>query len=402
MTTIASEQAPAGLLRRVESVTGRLPDALRGAMLAVPRDRFLPDVVWIRDAGERAMRRCDRRTAPEQWMSAAYDDVAVVVQVRDGAEVGPGETPWPSSSASQPSIVAGMLLALDPRDGDRVLEIGTGSGWNAGLLTHHLGSAAVVTVEVDPALADDARARLAALDLRPRVVAGDGAEGWAQEAPFDRIICTCSVERVPTAWLDQTREGGRIVTPWATSWTADGTLVLTVAGDGTAEGRFEPGGAFMRMRGHRSRIDDVDDVFSPAHRPDVGTTDVSPWDVAGDGDFAVGLTVPGVWHHWEADPGAGVHTRMWLGDEEGTSWAAVDYDGRRLDEFTVRQFGPRRLWDAVAAAWKWWESAGRPGIDTFGLSVAGGVQRVWCGSATGPSWPVPDLSVPGLSGRGSR
>jgi len=388
---VTSEQARTGLLRHVEDITGRLPDEWRTAIMSVPRDRFLPDVIWMRRPGERAIERCDRRASPADWLAAAYRDVAVIVQVRDGAEVGPGETAWPSSSASQPSIVAGMLLTLDVIDGHRVLEIGTGSGWNAGLLAHRLGSDAVVTVEVDAALADAARSRLAGLDLHPLVVTGDGAEGWIAEAPYDRIICTCSVERVPAPWIEQTRGGGLIVTPWATSWTADGTLVLTAAGDGiTATGRFEPGGAFMRMRGHRSRVTDVDDVFDAGHDPDVGVTSVSPWDVAGDADFAIGVTVPGVWHHWETAPIAGVHTRMWVGDEAGTSWAAVDYDGRQLDTFTVLQHGPRRLWDDISAAWTWWESAGRPGLESFGLTVdMDGHQRVWCGSPAGPSWPIP-------------
>ncbi|WP_406286327.1 methyltransferase domain-containing protein [Embleya sp. NBC_00896] len=393
MTSTASEQARvnAGLLRLVEERTGSLAQQWRDAFLAVPRHRFLPDVVWVRRRGERVPERIDRRASPDAWFAAAYQDVSVIVQLNDGAEAGPNPV-WPSSSASQPTVVAGMLLALDVRDGHRVLEIGTGSGWNAGLLAHRLGADRVVTVELDRALAVEARRRLTAIGPAPRVVTGDGAEGWANGSPYDRVLCTCSVERVPAPWIAQTRTGGRIVTPWATSWTADGSLVLTTHQDGSAVGPFVPGGAFMRMRAHRTgRIDDLDDVVRPEHVPDSGTTTVSPWDVTGDADFAIGVAVPRVWHLWEPNPGLdGVHTRIWVADEAGSSWACVDYDGAGLAVFAVRQYGPRRLWDEVAAAWTWWDSAHRPGLDRFGVSVRpDGTQIVWHGSPGGPSWPVP-------------
>lgn len=121
--------------------------------------------------------------------------------------------------------------------GETVLEIGTGAGWNAGLLAHRLGGGRVVTIEVDPILAAATNGRLDALDLRPRVVVGDGEQGWAQGGPYGRILCTCSVTRVPDTWPRQTAPGGRIVTPWATAWAAYGTLRLDVDGDGDGGAR---------------------------------------------------------------------------------------------------------------------------------------------------------------------
>jgi len=397
VTSEAPEQAPAGLLRLVERVTGPLPCSWRDAFERVPRSAFLPDVIWVQVAdGLPDHVPCDRAKDPERWEADAWSDAPVVIQVRDGREPGPDELAWPSSSVSQPSIVAATLLALDVAGGHRVLEIGTGGGWNAGLLAHRLGGANVVSVEVDPVLAAAARERLDALGLHPTVVTGDGALGWAAGAPYDRILGTCSVARVPAAWIGQTTPNGLIVTPWATAWATYGNLVLRPDRHGGARGRFAHGGAFMAMRAHRSRVRHVAaTVTGPGDVPDTGTTTLSPWDVAGGDRHAeavMGLVLPGLRTHWNDDPGPGddFRSRLWVWDDALTSWATVDYDGRRLDTFRLRQHGPRRLWDEVAAAWSRWTDAGRPPFDTFGLDVAvDGSQTVWCGDPAGPSWPVP-------------
>ncbi|MET7300401.1 methyltransferase domain-containing protein [Embleya sp. NPDC005575] len=397
MTSEATERAPEGLLRLVERTTGALPAPWRDAFERVPRAAFLPDVIWVEAAdGPADHVPCDRATDPERWNAEAWADAPVVIQVRDGRDPEPDEPAWPSSSVSQPSIVAATLLTLDVADGHRVLEIGTGGGWNAGLLAQRLGGANVVTVEVDPELATAARERLDALGLHPTVVAGDGAQGWAAGAPYDRIVGTCSVARVPAAWIGQTTPGGLIVTPWATAWAAYGNLVLTPDHHGGARGRFVHGGAFMSLRSHRSRVRDVAaTVVRPGDVPDTSVTTLSPWDVAGGDRHAeavMGLMLPGLRTHWNDEPTADddFRSRLWIWDDALTSWATVDYDGRQLDTFRLRQHGPRRLWDETAAAWSWWTGAGRPAFDTFGLDVGvDGTQTVWCGEPGSPSWPVP-------------
>jgi protein-L-isoaspartate O-methyltransferase len=395
MTKETAERTPAGLLGLVERVTGALPEAWRQAFEHVPRTAFLPDVVWVRRVdGEADHEPIDRATDPDRWADTAWSDVPAVIQVRDGREPLPGEPAWPSSSVSQPSVVANTLLTLDVANGHRVLEIGTGGGWNAGLLAHRLGADHVVTVEIDAALASAARDRLDAIGLRPWVVVGDGAEGWGAGAPYDRLVGTCSVARIPAAWLDQVRPGGLIVTPWTTSWATYGTLVLTPRQDGTAHGRFGHGGSYMSMRGHRSRVRDVGAIARPDDVPDVSTTTLSPADVAGGDRHAeavLGLILPALRTHWIDNPEAdGVRSRLWVWDDAGSSWATIDYDGRQLESFRVRQHGPRRLWDDVRAAWSWWTSAGRPPIDAFSLDItADGTQTVWCGGPNSPSWPVP-------------
>jgi protein-L-isoaspartate O-methyltransferase len=94
-----------------------------------------------------------------------------------------------------PTVMAGMLEALDLQPGHRVLEIST--GYHAALLCQRVGAHNVASVELDPALADAARRALAELGLHPRVHVGDGAAGLAAAAPFDRIIATASTDHIP-------------------------------------------------------------------------------------------------------------------------------------------------------------------------------------------------------------
>ena len=113
---------------------------------------------------------------------------------------------------SQPYIVAFMTEALDPKPTDRVLEIGTGSGYQAAVLAEL--AAEVYSIEIVEPLAKQARQTLDRLGYRNvQVKAGDGYQGWPEHAPFDSIIVTCAPERVPQPLIDQLKEGGRIIIP---------------------------------------------------------------------------------------------------------------------------------------------------------------------------------------------
>ncbi|WP_317440788.1 hypothetical protein [Streptomyces collinus] len=105
-----------------------------------------------------------------------------------------------------------------------MLELGTGNGWNVALLSQRTGPGCVVSLEADP---DLARRALAEASAMVDVQADDGTEGWAPAAPYDRVTATYAVERIPWAWVEQTKPGGRIVTPWGRL----GHVALTVADD---------------------------------------------------------------------------------------------------------------------------------------------------------------------------
>jgi len=113
---------------------------------------------------------------------------------------------------SQPFIVAYMTERVNVKPGEKVLEIGTGSGYQAAILAE-LG-AEVYSIEIIPALAEHARRVLAAEGYdRVHVLTGDGYKGWPEHAPFDVIIVTCAPEEVPQALVEQLKDGGRMILP---------------------------------------------------------------------------------------------------------------------------------------------------------------------------------------------
>jgi protein-L-isoaspartate(D-aspartate) O-methyltransferase len=113
---------------------------------------------------------------------------------------------------SQPYIVAFMTEQLHPKRSDRVLEIGTGSGYQAAILAELV--AEVYTIEIAEPLARNAEATLARLGYKNvRMKTGDGYKGWPENAPFDAITVTCAPDRVPKPLTDQLKEGGRMIIP---------------------------------------------------------------------------------------------------------------------------------------------------------------------------------------------
>ncbi|MEU6979140.1 MULTISPECIES: methyltransferase [unclassified Streptomyces] len=375
-----------GLLGAVaKEPVGHLSSEWEEAAWAVPRHRFLPERIYLGDDLE----PCDRTETPETWLQAAYADAPVVTQVNDGHDPGDADR-WPSSSASEPSIVFRMLDMLDLADGHRVLEIGTGTGWNAGLLAHRLGGENVTTVEWDPALADAGAACLRRLGLGPAVITGDGALGHPSGGPYDRVEATCSVRSVPRAWVEQTKPGGIILVPWESPWFCYGLLRLEAGAHGDASGVFAPHSAFMLMRHQRTDLRIFRDVVRDGHRPEESWTVLPPQAVAGrdwSAQFALGLRLRDVWRTWQDDPGVdGVASRLWVATTDARSWAAVDRDGRSEDRFTVWQYGPRRLWNEVEAAYAWWFRQGRPGPGRYGLTTTPEGERVWLDH---PDRPLP-------------
>ncbi|MER0481411.1 methyltransferase domain-containing protein [Streptomyces sp. Edi2] len=310
---------------------------------------------------------CDRETAPDRWRRAAYSDVPLVTQFAES----PNGSRVPSSSASMPSVVVRMLMALNARAEHSVLEIGTGTGFNAALLSFICGAEQVTSLDVDPDLTRRAQDALKASGQQPEVVCADGAGGWRPNAPYDRIISTCAVRTVPLPWLEQTVTGGLIVTPWDTPWCNFGTLIATKQADGTAEGSLAPYGSFMLMRAQQVDAELRAEIPQEGQEPERSRTVFSPWSVAGndlDAQMYIGLRVPEVWHVWDTEV-EDAHTRLWLADGKANSWACVDYDGQQTSTFAVAQYGARKLWDEVAQAYEEYVAAGRPGVQRHRLRI---------------------------------
>jgi methyltransferase of ATP-grasp peptide maturase system len=281
----------------------------------------------------------------------------------------------PTSSSTMPSLMAAMLDALDVRDDVRVLELGTGTGYNAALLSHRLGSRLVTTVEVDPQLAEQAFANLITAGYQPTVATADGATGYPANAPYDRIIATVSVPAIPRAWLAQAAPGAVILTHLYRDLGGDALVRLTVDADGTAEGNFLADyGNFMPVRAHRG----PDPQERLAHTA-IEAGDIRPVSAAitgqEDGDpyltFAA-LLMPGVARlDFRPDDG---EPQLWLFTAD--SWAC-----RNLESNTVEQRGPRRLWDDLEHAYARWEALGSPDRSRLGLTITqAGSHLLWLDS----------------------
>lgn len=174
------------------------PGQWREARAHLVDERLIP--AGIRDqATLAAMRAVPRHEfVPQDQRARAYEDIPL--------PIGHDQT------ISQPAVVALMTELIEPRPGKRVLEVGTGSGYQAAVLAQT--GCRVWTIEIFRALADQARARLARLGYSNVTVRhGDGYAGWPDEAPFDAIVVTAAAESIPPALVDQLAPGGRLVMP---------------------------------------------------------------------------------------------------------------------------------------------------------------------------------------------
>jgi protein-L-isoaspartate(D-aspartate) O-methyltransferase len=172
----------------------------------------------LNDAVVRAMGRVPRhRFVPPELVDAAYQDRPLPIGM--------------DQTISQPFIVALMTDLLDPKPSARVLEVGTGSGYHAAVLSECF--AKVYTIEIVAPLGEKAKALLADLGYRNiDVRIGDGYRGWPEAAPFDGILVTAAPDHVPQPLIDQLASGGRMVIPVGHQFGAQDLLLITKAADG--------------------------------------------------------------------------------------------------------------------------------------------------------------------------
>ncbi|NJP65680.1 methyltransferase domain-containing protein [Streptomyces sp. ventii] len=342
---------------------------IRESMERLPRHAFAPDRLWRWDGA--AYRPIERATEPDRWLAELYagpHDPAVT-QVESGV---------PSSSLSAPAVVADMLDTALLAPDRRVLELGTGCGWNAALLADRVGGENVVSVETDGPLAEAARRRLRDHAPAVRVVHGDGQVGSPEEGPFDRVVATYAPERVPWAWVAQTRPGGWIVTPWGRL----GHVALRVAADGrSASGWFQGLAQFMPPRG--TPASPPWPAAGPPPEPALPGTPLGrdPGPLLRDTDllFALRAALPDIHITGRTGRGAGpapddgpappAAVRLYA---PGGSYAVLDGPAG-----AVHRTGPRDLASEVAVAWSRWEERGSPSVYDHGLTVTADGERLW-------------------------
>ncbi len=386
----------AAALRDELAVAGKLTSAeWQAAVLAVPRHEFVPEFYERDDpdpvgpAGWELVSASSPATR-ERWWNGVWANTSLVTQLGEVGGAGRQTATGPSSSSSAPSLMTRMLESLDIRDGHRSLEIGTGTGYNAALLSHRLGDQDVFSVDVDAGLVDCARDRLASLGYRPTLATVDGVAGLPEHAPYDRIIATCAVSQVPWSWAEQTTVGGLILVDLEVIASVGNPVLLRREAD-RLECGFDSGYAtFMQMR---TPAFHVETQATPArHRPDArrGTTTLIQerlWEN------------PALWfllHLWRRgrvqfgyakDPNTGRPGPVFFSTADGW-WcepSIADEDGTR----EVWEGGPRHLWAGIEAAMTFWHQQGEPGWERFGLTVTPHHQVIWLDAPdSGHNWPI--------------
>jgi len=222
----ASEELRAAMVAELRARGDIRSERVAEAMLAVPRHAYVPEA--------------------ELAHAYAADEVVIIKT---------GERGQALSSASAPCVVAGMLEQLDVRPGERVLEIGAGTGWNAALLAHLVGPAGrVVTVEFDPQVADRARAALVAEGVGGvEVVTADGHLGYAEGGQYQRIIVTAGAFDVAPAWIAQLADEGRLVVPLRLPWHM--TVAFQHVGGGVLRSVSAVTAGFIPLAGPQAHVE---------------------------------------------------------------------------------------------------------------------------------------------------
>jgi methyltransferase of ATP-grasp peptide maturase system len=366
------------LIEQMTSKGALSSPAWRAAFEAVPRHLFVPRFRLPLNMGGQTLDAADSAQR-EDWLRAVYHDEALLTEFdEDGI---------PTTSCSAPSVVAIMLEASEIAEGQSVLEIGTGTGWTAGLLAKRLGSDAVTSVDINPTCVAEARVRLDSLGLSPTLTAGDGYLGYEPRAPYDRIIATASLRKVPPAWLGQVRAGGKILVDLRGDF-AGNLALLTVNADQSADGRFLAEGVnFMPLRSEQQPwvMDRSAAVVSASGEHRVTNLDPAALRERAFAFFAQ-LSLPGTRSETIRVTGGPMY--FCLTDPHSEAWARVEV-GNPAAERSVTQGGNRRLWDELEAAHELWQHLHQPHPEHFTISISAGGEEVVSLADAERSWLLP-------------
>jgi methyltransferase of ATP-grasp peptide maturase system len=377
-------QAHARQLAERIAENGVLDDpAWRAAFEAVPRHVFVPHFYRQQPGGEWV----ETTAGSDEWLDAVYSDEPLITTL---AETAMGSRVTVSSS-TKPTLMARMLAALDVRDGMKVLEIGTGTGYNAALLAHRLGDENVYSVDIGVDLVASARELLAELGYAPTLAAVHGGDGLREHAPYDRIVATCSVPAVPWAWAEQLLDGGLVLVDVKRGAHA-GNLVLLRRHPDRLEGRFLPKWVtFMAIRDADAAPPTVTGVRVPIEDGARSSTRIEPqpWMTPMPWFLATARLPRKLTFGYRGRTETGPAWATFTGDDG--SWCAVRMQPDEQGHREVREGGPLATWAAFERTYDEWEALDRPGWDRLGLTVnPDGRHRVWIDNPESThAWELP-------------
>ncbi|MBB1254163.1 methyltransferase domain-containing protein [Streptomyces sp. OF3] len=350
-----------------------LPTRLAEAFLNTPRHPFVP--AFYRREAEKFVPQHSTDGDLSRWLSQVYADDSLITEVDGVHAEDAGASPVegvPTSSSTAPSLMADMLDALDVRPGTRILEVGTGTGYNAALLCDLAGAENVTTVDYSERLTRTAQARLGALGLHPVVHHGDGAQGVPTRAPFDRIIATCSVRRIPTSWFDHLAPDGIMVAPIKGALAGGMLARLKRRPDGTAGGHIlHTPAAFMPLLSGKQQLCPVPEPTGGMSRSsELSGSVLDDWTFSFFAELHLNATTLREYHR-ETD---GPHVTTLFDLRDGSCTRVTDQP--EAPAVRVHVSGPRDLWAPIEKAHNHWLSLNRPRREWFTITTTPDVQTV--------------------------
>ncbi|MFC4333847.1 methyltransferase domain-containing protein [Salininema proteolyticum] len=281
----------------------------------------------------------------EEWQEAAYTLQPIVTKRATNGT--------PISSSSDPRVMLDMLESLGLEPGMRVLELGTGTGYNTALLCAVAGTENVTSIDIDSDVTLSARINLSRCGYPAVAVTRDGKNGYATRAPYDRLIVTYAVDRLEPAWLQQVADGGLIVAPWENDLGSQVVAQFRVQG-GQATGRATAECAFMfdRAEHESTRVQSAGaysttTAFSPEYFREYASVDL--WIID---------QIPGISLYPHDD--VYMFTR-------GSDVALLGLEAGEDDQYPVMGDGHPGFWNEIEAAYSSWFEAGRPFYEDYRL-----------------------------------
>ncbi|GHO88207.1 methyltransferase domain-containing protein [Dictyobacter formicarum] len=331
------------LVRAIQAEDVQQADILN-AFRRVPRHAFVPVFFDRVTPNAREWRMVSSDQA--EWLQKVYTNQPLTISIdQDG---------YPDSSSSHPGLMARMLQSVQLHPGSRVLEIGTGTGYNAALVAALVGTTNVITVDINAALLDAARARIERI-VGPgvRVLHADGRNLPANLGLFDALIVTGAHERVEPSWINALAPGGRIIFNWAQGLIKV-MLEAEKVGD-TLVGRVcEYGGEFMFLHAGNG----VKRTLLPCTPLELVEATAFQSQIFDDPDFSFFLQIhiPLAYSLWRKSTGAKVYV---VEEQE---------HHRMLQFFPEKIRGDRSLWEEIQTLYAQFDNLARPKYTTFTFS----------------------------------